>query len=155
MKNIQETKIPLDLSSRPWHVFNDCFGTSEEKYFVKYIDKIYAKLQEKYDEIYLVRNERFFRLYNFEDGRALEPDYVLFLRQKALSKNLYYQVFIEPKGSYLKEKDAWKENFLLSLKKECKVEQLWEDKKYIIWGMPFYNKIEEVAFDKEFNKELL
>jgi hypothetical protein len=29
MSNIQETKIPLDLSSRPWHVFNDCFGTSE------------------------------------------------------------------------------------------------------------------------------
>jgi len=39
----------------------------------------------------------------------------------------------------------------LSLKKE----QLWEDKKYTIWGMPFYNKAEETTFDKEFNKELL
>jgi type III restriction enzyme len=53
----------------------------------------------------LIRNERFFKLYNFEDGRPLEPDYVLFLRQKTLSKNLCYQVFIEPKGAYLKEKD--------------------------------------------------
>jgi len=53
----------------------------------------------------LISNERFFKLYNFEDGRALEPDYVLFLRQKTLSKNLYYQAFIEPKGTYLKEKD--------------------------------------------------
>jgi type III restriction enzyme len=50
--------------------------------------------------------EHFFKLYNFEDGRPLEPDYVLFLRRKTSSKNLYYQVFIEPKGSYLKEKDA-------------------------------------------------
>ena len=38
----------------------------------------------------------------------------------------------------------------LSLKKE----QLWEDKKCTIWGL-FYNKAEETAFDKEFNKELL
>src|SRR3954447_8479988 len=105
MSNVQETKIPLNLSDRLWHVFNDCFGTTEEKYFVKYIDKIYDKLKEKYDEIYLIRNERFFKLYNFEGGRALEPDYVLFLRQKTLSKNLYYQLFIEPKGAYLKEKD--------------------------------------------------
>lgn len=73
---------------------------------MKYIDKIYSKLQKKYDKIYLVRNERFFKLYNFEDGKPLEPDYVLFLRQKSLSKSLYYQIFIEPKGSYLKEKDA-------------------------------------------------
>ncbi|CAG8472670.1 20117_t:CDS:10 [Cetraspora pellucida] len=83
----------------------NCFGTSEEKYFVKYIDRIYDKLQEKYDQIYLVRNERFFKLYNFEDGKPFEPDYVLFLRQKKPSKKLYYQVFIEPKGTYLKEKD--------------------------------------------------
>lgn len=155
MNNIQETRIPLDLNSRPWHVFNDCFGTSEEKYFVKYIDKVYDKLREKYDEVYLVRNERFFKLYNFEDGRPLEPDYVLFLRQKTPFKNLHYQIFIEPKGGYLKEKDIWKENFLLSLKKECKVEQLWEDKKYTFWGMPFYNKAEEITFNKEFEKELL
>ena len=73
---------------------------------MKYIDKIYDRLQEKYDEIYLVRNERFFKLYNFEDGRALEPDYVLFLRGKAPLQNLYYQVFIEPKGSHFKERDA-------------------------------------------------
>ena len=142
-------------SNPGYNIFNDCFGTSEEKYFVKYIDKIYNKLKEKYDEVYLVRNERFFRIYTFEDGRPLEPDYVLFLRQKTPFKNLHYQIFIEPKGGYLKEKDIWKENFLLSLKKECKVEQLWEDKKYTVWGMPFYNKAEEITFNKEFEKELL
>nr|CAG8439393.1 2935_t:CDS:2 [Entrophospora candida] len=106
------------------------FAPNEKKYFVKYIDKVYNKLKEKYDEIYLIRNERFFRLYEFDDGRPLEPDYVLFLQQKKESMSLHYQIFIEPKGGYLKDKDAWKQNFLLSLKKECKIEQLWEDKKY-------------------------
>ncbi|RHZ36637.1 DEAD/DEAH box helicase family protein [endosymbiont GvMRE of Glomus versiforme] len=154
MKNNQETKNPLNLDNRPWYVFNDCYGTSEEKHFIKYIDRIYNKLQEKYDEIYLIRNERFFKLYNFEDGKALEPDYVLFLRQKASSKNLHYQVFIEPKGSHFKKKDAWKEEFLISLKKEHKIEKLWEDREHKIWGMPFYNKSEETDFDQKFNKEV-
>jgi type III restriction enzyme len=155
MNSIQETNIPLDLSSRNWHAFNDCFGTSEEKHFVKYIDKTYKKLQEKYDEIYLVRNERFFKLYNFEDGKPLEPDYVLFLRRKTPSKKFCFQVFVEPKGTHLKERDAWKEKFLLSLKKEYKIERLWEDEEYRVWGMPFYNKSEENDFDRNFGGELL
>jgi type III restriction enzyme len=155
INNAQETSIYLDLSNKSWYVFNDCFGTSEEKYLVKYVDKIYAQLREKYDEVYLVRNERFFKLYNFDDGRALEPDFVLFLYQKAKQKSLHYQVFIEPKGSHLKETDAWKQNFLVSLKKEAKVEQLWEDRKYTVWGLPFYNNSDESLFGDEFTKELM
>ena len=115
----------------------------------------YTQLREKYDEVYLVRNERFFKLYNFDDGRPLEPDFVLFLYQKSKPKSLHYQVFIEPKGSHLKQADEWKQKFLMSLKTEHKVEQLWEDKKYIVWGMPFYNNSEEVVFDDSFKRELL
>lgn len=155
ISNAQETSIYLDLSNKSWYIFNDCFGTSEEKYFVKYIDKIYTQLREKYDEVYLVRNERFFKLYNFDDGRPLEPDYVLFLYQKGEPKSLYYQVFIEPKGSHLKEVDAWKQNFLVSFKKEYKIEQLWEDRKFVIWGMPFYINSEESLFDKEMSQNFL
>jgi len=155
INNAQETSIYLDLSNKSWYIFNDCFGTSEEKYFIKYIDKLYTQLREKYDEVYLVRNERFFKLYNFDDGRPLEPDFVLFLYQKSKPKSLHYQVFIEPKGSHLKETDAWKQNFLMSLKKEHKVEQLWEDKKYVIWGMPFYNYSTENLFGDEFVEKLL
>jgi type III restriction enzyme len=155
MKDVSETNIYLDISSKPWYVFDDCFGTSEEKHFVKYIDKIYDKLQEKYAEIYLVRNERFFKLYTFEDGSSLEPDYILFLQQKNSPRSFHYQIFVEPKGNHLKERDAWKQKFLVSLKKEYKIEQLWEDKEYIILGMPFYNKNEESNFDDEFKKELL
>lgn len=155
MVDPNDTNIYLDLSNKSWYIFNDCFGTSEEKYFVKYVDKLYTQLRDKYDEVYLVRNERFFKLYNFDDGRPLEPDFVLFLYQKSKPKSLHYQVFIEPKGSHLKETDAWKQNFLVSLKKEHKVEQLWEDRKCVVWGMPFYNNAEETQFGDEFTKELL
>jgi len=155
MNNAQETAIYLDLSNKSWYVFNDCFGTSEEKYFVKYVDKVYKQLKDKYDEIYLVRNERFFKLYNFNDGQPLEPDYVLFLSAKSKPKNLYYQVFIEPKGGHLKEIDSWKQEFLTTLKNEHKIEQLWDDRKYSVWGMPFYTNTDENKFDEAFKKELL
>jgi type III restriction enzyme len=150
MSDPHKTSIYLDVSKKSWHIFNDCYGTSEEKNFVKYIDKIYDQLKEKYEEIYLLRNERFFKLYNFDDGSPFEPDYVLFLYKKNQPKNFYYQVFIEPKGGYLEEKDAWKQKFLTSIKKEQQIKQLWEDREYIVWGMPFYNKEKEELFDKKF-----
>lgn len=153
MNNPTETKMHIDLGKRDWFVFDDCFGTSEEKLLVKYIDKVYDKLKSKYDEIYLVRNERHFKLYNFDDGRPLEPDFVLFLVTYNPEENIHYQVFIEPKGQHLLKQDEWKERFLISLKEKHLIEQLWKGKKYIVWGMPFYNHANKMReFDSEFEK---
>jgi len=46
--------------------------------------------------VYVVRNEKHFQLYNFDDGKPMEPDFVLFLRKKEPDVSLHYQVFIEP-----------------------------------------------------------
>lgn len=160
MKTQSETNLYLDLSQKDWFIYEDNFGTSEEKHFIHFIDKTYTKLKKKYDEIYLVRNERFFKLYNFEDGRAIEPDFVLYLVNHKPTKSLFYQIFIEPKGNQFKDdkglfensKESWKQSFLTSLKKEHLIEMLWKDKEYNIWGMPFYNKILENEFEDNFNK---
>ena len=152
MNNPSETSIPLDLSRRDWYVFDDCFGTSEEKFLIKYIDKVYEKLKSKYDQVYLVRNERHFKIYNFDDGRALEPDFVLFLLKDDMYDGLYYQVFIEAKGDHLIKTDEWKEQCLVSLKEKHLLEQLHKGRKYIIWGMPFYNERLNVSFEKSFEK---
>ncbi len=152
MNNPTETNYHLDLSKRDWYVFNDCFGTSEEKLFIKYIDKVYDKLKLTYEEIYLVRNERHFKIYNFNDGRPTEPDFILFLVNHKPEEHLHYQIFIEPKGSHLLKEDEWKEKFLISLRKEHQLEQLWKDKKYVVWGMPFYNEaLRKTEFDTSFN----
>ncbi|MBP7735493.1 MAG: DEAD/DEAH box helicase family protein [Spirochaetes bacterium] len=134
------TELQIDLSKKDWYVFNDNYGTSEEKYLVKYIDKTYDTLKKKYNEIYLVRNEKHFQLFNFDDGTPVEPDFILFLRKKGSGISVYYQIFIEPKGSQLLQKDAWKQTFLLSLKTKNKIHILNKTKKYNIWGMPFYNE---------------
>ncbi|HCU05523.1 MAG: hypothetical protein A2X77_02605 [Gammaproteobacteria bacterium GWE2_42_36] len=150
MNNPVETSIHLDLSSRDWFVFDDCYGTSEEKLLIKYVDKQYSELKKRYSDVYLIRNERHFKIYAFDDGRALEPDFILYLIGHEKTDTLYYQVFIEPKGGHLLKQDEWKEKFLMRLKAESMIEQLWKDKKYIIWGMPFFNSNQEYEFDNEF-----
>jgi len=137
----------LDLSKKNWYVFNDCFGTSEEKMLVKYIDKTYTKLQAKYDEIYLIRNEKFFQIYSFDEGLPFEPDFVLFLLKSG--KETYYQIFIEPKGVHLVDKDTekLKKKFLLQLRTTHKLQAIFKGRECIVWGMPFYNKKTEKDFD--------
>lgn len=144
-----DTSLMLDLSEKDWYVFNDNYGTSEEKHFVKYIDKVFKELEGRYDQIFLVRNERHFKIFTFNDGRAIEPDFVLFLTEAGSEKTLHYQVFVEPKGDHLLLTDAWKEKFLLALKDEHELEQLWSDKEFNVWGMPFYNYNQK---EKEFSE---
>jgi type III restriction enzyme len=149
-------ELRIDLNQKEWYAFNDNFGTTEEKHLVKYIDKVYQKLQAKYKNIYLIRNEGHFKLYSFDRGQAFEPDFVLFLTEKKNAISIYYQVFLEPKGEHLFEHDKWKEDFLLALRTKHKIKQLWKSKSYIVWGMPFYNSNTNdpqkyPRFDKTFN----
>ena len=149
-----DQSLYLDLSEVDWYVFNDNYGTSEEKYFVKYINKVYYQLRGRYEQVYLVRNERHFKIYTFDDGRAIEPDFVLFLVQKEPKRSLHYQIFIEPKGGHLLKTDEWKENFLNALKENHELEQLWDGQEFTIWGMPFYNKDRESVFEDTFKQFL-
>ena len=145
----------LNLNSKKWYVFNDCFGTSEEKLLIKFIDKKYDVLKEKYSDVYLIRNEKHFQIYNFSDGRPLEPDFVLYLIGKNDSEIIHYQVFIEPKGQHLLKADEWKEHFLTNIKDNFKIEQLFQNKKYVAWGLPFFNnELRMSEFESGFNELL-
>ena len=147
-------KWRLDLSSEEWFAYEDNYGTSEEKAFVSYFKRHYEKLKAVYDSVYLVRNERQFHLYSFDGGERFEPDYVIFLRKKKAAGYEQIQVFAEPKGGQLIEKDAWKEEFLLQIEKEGKpVIKFVDDNSYKIWGIHFYN--EELRLsdtDEEFKR---
>jgi len=134
------------VSAKDWFAFNTIYGTSEEKTFVRMLDRQMQKLQAQYDRIYLLRNEGHFAIYNYADGQAFQPDFVLFLREKD-GKSLIYQLFIEPKGKHLKEHDRWKETFLKEITSEFGSKPLmFEDKKYRLIGVPFYNNEDENQF---------
>jgi len=138
------------ISDKGWYVFNANYGTSEEKAFVRMLDRQMDTLKKKYDGIYLLRNERHFKIYNFSDGQAFEPDFVLFLRQKS-GDMLTYQIFIEPKGKHLKEHDKWKQTFLKEITEKFKGKTLEfktqsKTQKYRLVGVPFYNNEDENRF---------
>lgn len=143
----------MDLGQHDWYVFDDCFGTSEEKLLIQYVQKRHKELSTVFAEVYLVRNEKHFKVYTFDEGRALEPDFVLFLVGKEPRNTRHWQVFVEPKGQHLLRTDEWKEHFLRVLKDEGRVEQLMENRHYIVWGLPFFNSLERMAdFDEALGK---
>lgn len=142
----------MDLSVEDWFVYTDNYGTSEEKAFVAYFRGYVDDLKKTYSRIYLVRNEREFHIYSFDDGERFEPDYVLFLQKDKADGFEQLQIFIEPKGTQLLEKDAWKERFLLQLKDEAvPVTVFVDDNDYKIWGFHFFNQDTRMSeFDAEF-----
>lgn len=132
-------KYALNLNEKEWYVYNENYGTSEEKSLVKAFDGLFSELSKKWDDIYLIRNEKAFAIYNFIDGKTFEPDYLLFANDKKTG-NISYQIFIEPKGQQLLEADEWKEKFLLEILNRNIVEVLADNSKIRIIGLPFYNE---------------
>lgn len=156
MRTPREPKYALDLSSVDWYAYNDNYGTSEEKALVKYIEGIMQKLEEKYDEIYLVRNEKDIKIFSFDTGQAFEPDFILFLRIKGTSdKYDNLQLFIEPKGDGLLKQDKWKNDFLKQIKQTAEIHYCTSVDNYIVWGIPFFNESNNKEFEASFNDDVL
>lgn len=151
----ESNKVRLDLSDKDWYVYSDDYGTDEEKYLVKLIHDNIDKFRSKFKEIYLVRNQKIVEIYDFKQGRRFEPDYLLFLGNvNNKQKSIYYQIFIEPKGSHIEAGDKWKEDFLLEIKERKDVLNLFENDNYIIIGLPFFQEGRKLEFKKVFNEKI-
>ncbi|WP_269684958.1 DEAD/DEAH box helicase family protein [Flavobacterium lacustre] len=150
MRHDINPKFYVDLNKADWYVFNENYGSSEEKFLVKFFESQIEELREKYEDIYLLRNERFFKLYRYSDAKATEPDFVLFMTEKKSGEEIIFQLFIEPKGTHLLSTDSWKEDFLMGIEEESVVE-LYQNQSYKLIGMPFYNKENrESVFEEKF-----
>ena len=133
------------VANEPWYVYNANYGTSEEKKFVELFSRRFEGLNQKFENIYLIRNEREIKIYN-KLGQAFEPDFLLFCKEKRGEK-MTFQVFIEPKGEHLKGQDNWKEVFLQKIRTEQKTIKIHTDT-YLITAVPFYNYKNENEFKK-------
>ncbi|MFT6464990.1 hypothetical protein [Halopseudomonas sp.] len=127
------------LSAKDWYVYDDSYGTDQEKHFIKYLNDHVDRLRERYDDFHLLRNEKAVKLFAFENGQAFEPDFLLFLRRSGDKKEAIMQLFIEPKGSHLAAQDKWKEDCLKQLKHDAKTFILFQGSDYKIFGLPFFN----------------
>ena len=116
------SELQYDVKNASWYAYDENFGTSEEKKFVKYFASQVNDLRAKYTgaEIYLIRNELDYWLFSPQDGRRFSPDYMLIVNDVA-NGEMYYQVLIEPKGGHILEGDLWKEEALISLADDSEV----------------------------------
>ncbi len=143
----------LNTLKLEWFAQEEHYGTTEEKRFLIYFSTFIEKLEESYESVTLIRNERQVAIYDFESGDRFEPDFLLFLRRPKGIGFEQFQVFVEPKGTHLLELDRWKERLLLRLKKEAIVTKTFvDDNEYHVWGLPFYNHENSEQF-KQFANE--
>lgn len=155
----------IDLKNADWYAQNELYGTSEEREFINFIDGFIEKLREKYSDIVLLRNEKFFQIFDFDEGRPFEPDFVLLLKRRN-HKITIYQIFIEPKGDQFKDnkgrfensKEGWKQKFLIEIENKSKYEKDLtmevENEHFKLIGLPFYNKSLEKEFEKALKEKL-
>lgn len=155
MRETGNNLLRLDLRKVSWYAYDDNYGTEEEKFLIKYIESIVGRLQKEYSEIWLLRNHKDFKLYAFDDGRATEPDFVLFLRRKVADGYENRQIFIESKGLHLRAADMWKATFLKNIQNSGMVDFATGNDRFVIAGMPFYTHDVEVEFADAMEEMLL
>jgi type III restriction enzyme len=151
----------INLMEKEWYAQDELYGTSEEKEFVNFIDSVVEKLKEKYTDVVVLRNEKFFQIYDFDQGRPFEPDFVMILRKKNKEITLL-QIFIESKGDQFKDsqgrfensREGWKQKFLLEIEQKANTIQ-FENQHFKLIGLPFYNKKLEKEFEETFKNKIL
>lgn len=154
-----------DISGKNWYVLNRFAATSEERGLVEFIKDNISQLEDRYKHVYLVRNEEVYKIFDFNEGKGFQPDYLLFLGDSENSK-LYYMVFIEPKAPRNRELEQWKENFLTEITRKhahipasdkCKKVLVKENSFYRLHavGLPFYSEEQSSWFKEEFDKYIL
>jgi type III restriction enzyme len=156
----------VNLKEKGWYAQTSFYGTSEEQNFIKFVDGFVEKLREKYSDIALLRNEKFFQVFDFDEGRAFEPDFVMILKKRN-HKISIYQIFIEPKGDQFKDnqggfensKEGWKQKFLLELEKKAQPQgdliMKAENKEFKLVGLPFYNEKLKKDFEEALEAKVL
>lgn len=146
MRDPLETPLYLNLQEKEWYALGNCFGDVAEKKLILCIDEMYSRLRIHFDEVCLIKNERFFRIYRFDDGCTLYPAFLLLLIKKDVVEEQHHQVFIEISEYSLQQKRE--KSFLQRLTDEHIVTQQERGKKHFIWGLSFDpDKAGEVLFN--------
>ena len=167
-KYIEENSIDyineMSLHDKDWYMLNSFIGNNEEKELVNFIKHEIRNLSEKYNEVYLLRNEEKYKIYSFKNGNGFCPDFILFLRVKRNNLSDIYQILIEVKGNQFKDNnglfkgsaEGWKEEFLNEITKKYGMNNpiAVENDNYRLLGLPFFNLDNKDNFENEYNKIL-
>lgn len=150
--DLEDQKRPKNMGQHDWYIYDKAIVNGLESDLIDLINYMMEELQKKYEEVYLIRNERKIKFREINGVRGFMPDFLLYLKDNEYT----YQVFVEPKGKHLLLNDKWKEQFMLSLNERDDIEVLAEDKNVRLVGLCFYSddSTKRKEFKEYFNKEL-
>lgn len=151
--DMDEFKQPRPMRYFDWYVYDQAIVNSWESSLIDFINEFMIELKAKYEDVYLIRNERKVKIVEINGTRGFMPDFLLYLKDNDVT----YQVFIEPKGDHLRLQDQWKEDFLLSLSEREDIEILSENDKVRLIGLKFYSTTTTYKndFRDDFNEKIL
>lgn len=163
-KSVKEKELVVEIPLKDWYLLDTFKGTGLEKQFIDFLANQMDELKKKYDEVYLLRNEEVYKIFDFKTGRGFCPDFLLFLKDKETKKK--YHVYIEPKGGDHILLDKWKEDFLFEIKSRYGDKDILktENGQYRLIGLPFYREDSDEQspidgkerqydkFEREFNR---
>lgn len=144
-----------NMVGKLWFVYDKALLNQLEHKMVEDIESIISKLKQKYQDVYLWRNDEKssgFKLVEFDGTKGFMPDFILMLVKE--NENLFYQVMLEPKGEPYYMQDRWKENLLESINTENVV--IEENENVRLVGVRFYRQFNdgETDFTQEFFDDL-
>ncbi|MDT3919802.1 restriction endonuclease subunit R, partial [Staphylococcus saprophyticus] len=148
--DLDDQKRPKNMEQHDWYIYDKAIVNGLERDLIDLINNMVEDLQNKYDEVYLIRNERKIKFREINGVRGFMPDFLLYLKDNEYT----YQVFVEPKGQHLLLNDKWKEQFMLSLNERDDIEVLAEDENVRLVGLCFYSddSTKRKEFKEYFNK---
>lgn len=158
---VSESIFSVDMSKKSWFVYDRAIVDHLEHEFIGMIGRFVDdnELTKKYDDVYLIRNEetidglKIFEFQPGEDGvrhyQGFMPDFILYLADR--DQQLAYQIFAEPKGDQLLNKDGWKQTLLESLDN---IEVIAENGKIKLLGLKFYLRGDQNHIEEELSNKL-
>lgn len=158
---VSESIFSVDMSKKSWFVYDRAIVDHLEHEFISMIGRFVDdnELTKKYDDVYLIRNEetidglKIFEFQPGEDGvrhyQGFMPDFILYLADR--DQQLAYQIFAEPKGDQLLNKDGWKQTLLESFDN---IEVIAENEKIKLLGLKFYLRGDQNHIEEELSNKL-
>lgn len=167
---IEQKVSNVTFGQYDFFAYQSAIINKNEEHLVDTIANHVEELREEYGEVFLIRMDENMlkgtdkverlKLHQFEENpreinlAGFQPDFILLLQ----NQEFYLQIFLEPKGKQLMEKDRWKEEILTYIN-EHQEDLVFEDEVdgILIKGLKFYNRensketidqLAEIALDK-------
>lgn len=142
-------------TGKTWYVYDKAILNQLEHRMIKLLDIFMEKLRGKYDDIYVIRNDEKttrFKLKEFNGVRGFMPDFIMLMKDK-VEPDMYYQVFLEPKGDDRIIQDAWKEQMLADMN-DSNLIMIDSDENVRLVGIKFFADSQRQAFHDDFSEKL-